>query len=30
MRNGLKVYVDSESGTAEWQLKYVRTTGNDE
>ena len=30
MRNGLKDYVSSESGTVGWQLKYVRSTENDE
>ena len=30
MSNGLKDYVNSESGTVEWQLKYVRSTGDDE
>ena len=30
MRNGLKEYFNSESGTVEWQVKYVRSTGNDE
>ena len=29
-KNGLKDYVNSESGTVEWQLKYVGSTGNDE
>ena len=24
------VYVNSESGTVEWQLKYVRRAGNDQ
>ena len=30
MKNGLKDYVNSESGTVEWHLKYVRSTGNNE
>ena len=30
MRNGLNNYVNSESGAVEWQLMYVRSTGNDE
>ena len=30
MKNGLKDYVNSESGTVEWHLKYVRSTGNSE
>ena len=30
MRNALKDYLNSESGSVEWQLKYVRSTGNEE
>ena len=30
IRNGLKDYVNSESGTVKSQLQYVRSTGTDE
>ena len=30
MRNALKDYVNSEMGSVEWQLKYVRSTGNED
>ena len=30
MRNGLKDHVNSESGTVERKLKYVRSIGSDE
>ena len=30
MRNALKDYVNSEMGSVGWQLKYVRSTGNED
>ena len=30
MRNALKDYLNSEMGSVEWQLKYVRSTGNED
>ena len=30
IRNGSKGYFNSENETVEWQLKYVRSIGNDE
>ena len=29
-RNALKDFVNSEMGSVEWQLKYVRSTGNED
>ena len=29
MRDALKEYVNSDVGSVEWQLKYVRSTGNE-